>query len=365
MSGIEVMVELGINYSESIAGDLPDDVVRKLRQIFKDFITEKTSFHTCCTKVTELIGKDDPVVRINDILNLPEEPLPFNEDEDESDAASIRKKTRTWSIAEDQRLLAGVFHYGLENWQAVAQFLGSGRNRAQCSQRWTRCLNPKISKKTWSAEEDKTLESLVRIHGEKSWTKISSIMGNRSDVQCRYRYRQIIQGSNSGQNSCAEDSFNMPLSRNTPLTMSSDAFILNRPMISGPMMTSFTPIPEEEGEDRISLSSTRYSTCSMPVFNLGCQMPYNGMQPMEMMQQQPTFMQQFTYAPRPYGFNVEVRSPPARIPFDMPRMPPKIQAAQTPDQVQPMWATSNKPPPQPTPTTTQSGKLDDFLSHFK
>lgn len=34
---------------------------------------------------------------------------------------------------------------------------------------------------------------LVQFYGEKSWTLIASKLGNRCDVQCRYRYRQMIR----------------------------------------------------------------------------------------------------------------------------------------------------------------------------
>ena len=256
MSGLEVMIELGLSYAESCVGDIPDDVQKKLKTAFKEYITEKISFQACCMKIVGLIGKDDPVVRLRDILELPEEPLPYHEDADDDDSASgsSRKKTRTWSIAEDQRLLAGVFHYGLENWQAVAQFLGSGRNRAQCSQRWTRGLNPRISKKSWTPEEDKQLESLVRIHGEKSWTKIASIMSNRSDVQCRYHYRQLV----------AQREQPMTLSRKSKLTMSSDNFAINNDITP---RSQIVPNQNSDDEAPITLSSTRM-TGSMPLFNL-------------------------------------------------------------------------------------------------
>jgi hypothetical protein len=105
---------------------------------------------------------------------------------------ALRRRTRPWTAAEDQRLLGGIARFGVDSWQNVATFVGSGRNRAQCSQRWSRGLNPRISKKVWTPDEESQLEALVKEHGEKSWAKIASIMGNRSDVQCRYHYRQSL-----------------------------------------------------------------------------------------------------------------------------------------------------------------------------
>ena len=36
--------------------------------------------------------------------------------------------------------------------------------------------------------------TLVGQFGDKSWTRIASIMKRRSDVQCRYHYQQMIKG---------------------------------------------------------------------------------------------------------------------------------------------------------------------------
>jgi hypothetical protein len=58
-------------------------------------------------------------------------------------------------------------------------------------QRWSRGLNPSISKSPWSAEEDAKLLTLVTKLGTKSWTRIASDLGKRCDVQCRYRFKQL------------------------------------------------------------------------------------------------------------------------------------------------------------------------------
>jgi hypothetical protein len=98
---------------------------------------------------------------------------------------------RPWTAYEDQRLLAGIHRFGLEEWEVVSRFVGNGRTKAQCSQRWSRGLDPKICKRTWSRDDDDRLIGLVALYGEKSWTRVASELGNRCDVQCRYRYKQL------------------------------------------------------------------------------------------------------------------------------------------------------------------------------
>ena len=217
--GLDIMVEVAMSYVESCTSDLSDEVRCILTQSFSDFLHGRINYDDCRNSLMKYVGRDEALVRINEIMTLPDEPLPMYEDPDSGDGQiSLRKKTRTWTAIEDQRLLAGVARFGVENWQNVAHFLGSGRNRAQCSQRWTRGLNPKISKKSWTKEDDRQLQELVSIHGDKSWTKIAAILGNRSDVQCRYHYKQL-------QNSGEEE--NLPL-RKSAITMSSDRLINTR-----------------------------------------------------------------------------------------------------------------------------------------
>ena len=102
-----------------------------------------------------------------------------------------RRKTRQWNESEDNRLLMGVRLFGIDNWNAIAKYVGNGRLRSQCMQRWSRGLDPRISKKQWTKEEEEKLLRLVSEYKDRSWTRISAHFGNRSDVQCRYKYIQL------------------------------------------------------------------------------------------------------------------------------------------------------------------------------
>jgi hypothetical protein len=105
----------------------------------------------------------------------------------------FRKKATRWTPEEDERLIAAIREHGTENWPLIAQQIGGGRTRAQCSQRWNRGLDPRINKRNWSQEEERELLRAVELHGSKAWTRIATELGDRSDVQCRFRYRFLCK----------------------------------------------------------------------------------------------------------------------------------------------------------------------------
>lgn len=192
----EANVSLLLQYSYSYISDVQVDVSpeneEQLRKVLHDFITGEVSFDAARDYYMKTLHSDIPVQVAHDILNVSDTPIEQPEDQPDSlEESSGRKKTRTWTSYEDQRLVAGIFRFGFDSWIRVANFVGGGRTRAQCAQRWTRGLNPKICKKGWTPEEDSQLLNYVRIYGNKSWAKIAHILGNRSDVQCRYHYLQL------------------------------------------------------------------------------------------------------------------------------------------------------------------------------
>jgi hypothetical protein len=136
----------------------------------------------------ESFGGTDPVQRIKEILETPDEPLPSS-----PAAFAVRddRKKHPWSQLEDQRLIAGIHRFGVHNWGQIASFVGNNRTRAQTSQRWQRGLDPRICRDPWTKELDEKLVNLVDEYGVKSWIKVAKALGNRSDVQCRYRYKQV------------------------------------------------------------------------------------------------------------------------------------------------------------------------------
>ena len=138
-----------------------------------------------------------PQITINNFNN--NENISENSYEEEEDLKSEGDKNKKnhrnraikWSHIEDRMLLDAIYRFGSDKWALIAQYVGNGRTRSQCSQRWHRVLSPSISRANWSKDEDDLLIRKVQEYGVKSWKRVSRELGSRSDTQCRYRYKQL------------------------------------------------------------------------------------------------------------------------------------------------------------------------------
>ena len=193
--GAPALLEIAISEVDDHRPPLSYSDRDKLVQAVACFLNGTISFDECKSLFSRLMGTTAVIDRLKDVIDVcndDKEPSSPSDDID-IESSPVHKKSKPWSQSEDVRLLAGIYKFGLENWSNVASFVGNGRTRSQASQRWTRGLNPRLSKEAWSSEEDQKLFSLVQQFGDRCWTQIASKMGNRSDVQCRYHYHQVLK----------------------------------------------------------------------------------------------------------------------------------------------------------------------------
>lgn len=187
--GENFIIQYVLSYTDSHAND--ENVKETLSQIYHKCILKEIEFEEAETQVFLLIKSMDSIERLKKIIEVSDDPLPCSGNPSKRSS----KKNQMWETQEDIRLISGVLRFGVENWERVAEFVGNGRNRSQCSQRWFRCLSPTISKKSWNQSDDMKLRELVQTYGAKNWVKIASLFGNRSDIQVRYRWRQLEKTS--------------------------------------------------------------------------------------------------------------------------------------------------------------------------
>lgn len=191
MNYFHPLTAIGMSMAKEMKADISEDNQKYLESVLFSFIQGRIPQKDATNAFLSIIGSDLPIVRISQVLSVSSAPISDFYGSNQDIFFSI-KKSRPWSTNEDMRLLAGINKYGLKSWGSVAKFVGNSRTKAQCAQRWARGLDPRIAKEHWSHEEDQKLLQNVKKYGEKSWRLISNEIKSRSDVQCRYRYNQIM-----------------------------------------------------------------------------------------------------------------------------------------------------------------------------
>lgn len=187
------LLDVAISYAIPVGTDVDTRTHKEVRRAFDQFINRAISYDDCAARINELVGTADSVRKVRAILET-KPAKKFNRIRESSKSESAKKIMKLWTMEEDRYLLAAIHKYGLSNWSDVSEFVGNGRTRSQCSQRWYRGLDPRISKERWSDAEDSALLDAVARHGTKAWTKISKDVKTRCDVQCRNRYNQLKKG---------------------------------------------------------------------------------------------------------------------------------------------------------------------------
>lgn len=190
-NSIRAILDVALTFFPPCLVNSSSEAFATLQKAIEQFLQRKISYDQMCTISQKIAGTSQPIERLNKILETTPDPIPVPDEFKNRSSKVNRRKNRAWTPYEDQRLLAGIYRNGIENWTSISKFVGNARTRSQCSQRWYRGLDPAICKDQWTKEEEQKLVDLINTHGDKSWTKISSKMGNRSDVQCRYKYRQL------------------------------------------------------------------------------------------------------------------------------------------------------------------------------
>jgi hypothetical protein len=199
------MESLAYSYITELKGDAPAEQQRRAFDVLRQLLRNEVSAEAAAGLVRQYLGTDKPAERLLGIIHVPPDPIPLRSDDGARKAVALpRQKTRNWVDYEDRRLLAAIRKYGTDNWSPVAAFVGNGRTRSQCSQRWNRGLDPSISKSPWTQCEEAELVRLVGQHGQKAWRRISTQIGTRSDVQCRHHFMQMQRMHEDGKRRHAE-----------------------------------------------------------------------------------------------------------------------------------------------------------------
>ena len=100
-------------------------------------------------------------------------------------------KKGKWSLREDLQLVISMKVIGDKNWSMISKWIPN-RTDVQCRERYWNILDPKINHTNWSSEEDnKLLEAWEKL--DFKWSQIAMVMGTRTDNQWWRRYN-ILKG---------------------------------------------------------------------------------------------------------------------------------------------------------------------------
>jgi hypothetical protein len=160
--------------------DVPPHIRQCLYRCVRNYLSDSITFDECLTTAHSAVPSTDFLTELRAILAT--EPAP----------PTVQPHGRVrWTEDEDRRLLAAFHRYGPRNWPTIAVFVGNGRTKPQCAQRWRRSLDPAIRRDKWLPKEDASLTLAVQRHGERAWMKVSNDVKTRCDVQCRGRWNTI------------------------------------------------------------------------------------------------------------------------------------------------------------------------------
>jgi hypothetical protein len=101
--------------------------------------------------------------------------------------SSRANKNQKWTVDDDANLTSLVSGREEIDWTTVAaQF--PGKNQQQVTERWTKVLDPRLTKGSWTGAEDQASSEFVKTRGTKSWSKLARLLPGRVGKQCRERW---------------------------------------------------------------------------------------------------------------------------------------------------------------------------------
>jgi hypothetical protein len=91
-----------------------------------------------------------------------------------------------WTKEEDDLLRHLIGQFG-KQWSIIASYIPN-RSASQAAARWEKCINPNLTKGSFTQEEDQVLVRFVEENGKRAWPKVTALLPGRTPKQCRERW---------------------------------------------------------------------------------------------------------------------------------------------------------------------------------
>ena len=99
-----------------------------------------------------------------------------------------------WTKEEDDLLTKIVQTMGARKWKSIAEHI-PGRTGKQCRERWMSHISPDLKNPDWTQAEDKELERLHALYGNK-WAKLTAFFPGRPPNAIKNRWNLLKRKMN-------------------------------------------------------------------------------------------------------------------------------------------------------------------------
>ena len=141
----------------------------------------------------DFLLNDDKSQRREESPQIPTIQCTKNQPQGEERKVKHKKKeqTKAFTSEEDNMLRELIRACHETDWEIIAKVIGT-KNARQCRERWEIVLNPRMSSRTWTKEEDILLINMYAEFGPR-WKKISMFFVGRSEFSIKSRWNLLFR----------------------------------------------------------------------------------------------------------------------------------------------------------------------------